>query len=69
MKGHAQWQRNQKLTTKHRQQLPILRDAKIKRNDRICQFRIQEHQPAVNLVKTDILGNANRGGLGSTGRG
>lgn len=44
-----------------------LRDTKIKRNDRICQFRIQEHQPAVNLVTVANLGNANRGGIGSSG--
>lgn len=45
-----------------------LRDTKIKRNDRICQFRIIEHQPAVNLVTAEILGNADRGGIGSTGK-
>ena len=45
-----------------------LRDTKIKRNDRICQFRIIEHQPAVNLVTVEILGNADRGGIGSTGK-
>ena len=45
-----------------------LRDAKIKRNDRICQFRIIEHQPTVKLVKTEILGNPDRNGIGSTGR-
>lgn len=44
-----------------------LRDTKIKRNDRICQFRIIEHQPTVNLVKTEILGNPDRSGIGSTG--
>jgi dUTP pyrophosphatase len=45
-----------------------LRDTKIKRNDRICQFRIIEHQPTINLVTVEILGNADRGGIGSTGK-
>ena len=45
-----------------------LRNTKIKRNDRICQFRIVRHQPDVKLVKTEILGNTDRGGIGSTGK-
>ncbi|MBR5305958.1 MAG: deoxyuridine 5'-triphosphate nucleotidohydrolase [Oscillospiraceae bacterium] len=45
-----------------------LRDTKIKRNDRICQFRIIEHQPTVNLVTVAKLGNPDRNGIGSTGR-
>lgn len=45
-----------------------LRDTKIPKNERICQFRIIEHQPQVKLVKTNFLGNSNRGGIGSTGR-
>lgn len=45
-----------------------LRNTKIKRNDRICQFRIIRHQPAVNLVKAEILGNPDRNGIGSTGK-
>lgn len=45
-----------------------LRDTKIPKNERICQFRIIEHQPQVKLIKTDFLGNSNRGGIGSTGR-
>lgn len=37
------------------------------KNERICQFRIIEHQPAVALSPVDTLGNADRGGVGSTG--
>jgi dUTP pyrophosphatase len=44
-----------------------VRDTFIKKNDRICQFRIIEHQPMINLVEVESLGNADRGGLGSTG--
>lgn len=40
----------------------------IKKNERICQFRIIEHQPEIELVTVRKLGNSNRGGLGSTGR-
>lgn len=45
-----------------------LRDTVIEVNDRICQFRIFEHQPAVEFEETEDLGNADRGGIGSTGR-
>ena len=45
-----------------------LRDTKIKRNDRICQFRIQEHQPVINFITVANLGNPDRNGLGSTGK-
>ena len=38
------------------------------KDERICQFRIIEHQPKLNMVEVDTLGNANRGGIGSTGR-
>lgn len=38
------------------------------KNERICQFRIIEHQPTVVLSPVDTLGNADRGGVGSTGR-
>lgn len=43
------------------------RDTIIEKNERICQFRIIEHQPAVELIRVDTLGNADRGGVGSTG--
>ena len=45
-----------------------LRDTKIHVNDRICQFRIMEHQPALDFEETDVLGNEDRGGHGSTGK-
>ena len=45
-----------------------LRDTKIHRNDRICQFRIMEHQPEIMFEEVDRLEGKNRGGFGSTGR-
>lgn len=45
-----------------------VRDTVIPRNERICQFRIIEHQPRIGFVQVFRLGNRNRGGLGSTGR-
>ena len=45
-----------------------VRDTVIHVNDRICQFRIQKHQPVIHFEETDTLGNENRGGIGSTGR-
>lgn len=45
-----------------------VRDTFIEKNERICQFRIIEHQPKVGFVQVLHLGNPNRGGLGSTGR-
>lgn len=44
------------------------RDTFIEKNERICQFRIIEHQPGIGFVQVLHLGNPNRGGLGSTGR-
>ena len=44
-----------------------LRDTVIHVNDRICQFRIMEHQPSFSFEETDCLGNQDRGGHGSTG--
>ena len=43
------------------------RDTHVEKNDRICQFRIIEHQPKIKLTKVESLGNADRGGIGSTG--
>lgn len=45
-----------------------VRDTVIPKNERICQFRIIEHQPSIEFVEVDTLGNPNRGGIGSTGR-
>lgn len=49
--------------------MPVMavRDTEVHVNDRICQFRILEHQPKILFEETDHLGNSNRGGFGSTG--
>ena len=44
-----------------------LRDTVIKVNDRICQFEIQKKQPDIEFIVVDVLGNDDRGGIGSTG--
>ena len=44
------------------------RDTEININDRIGQFRIIEHQPKIVFEEVEDLGNADRGGFGSTGR-
>ena len=43
------------------------RDVVIHANDRICQFRIMEHQPAFEFTEVEKLGDEDRGGFGSTG--
>lgn len=43
------------------------RDAVIKKNERICQFRIMKKQPRIIFENVESLGNNNRGGFGSTG--
>lgn len=43
-------------------------DTEIKKNERIAQFRIIEHQPDIEFEEVDDLGNESRGGWGSTGR-
>ncbi len=50
--------------------MPVLavRDTQVRVNDRICQFRIQKHQPHILFEETDSLHNPNRGGFGSTGK-
>lgn len=45
-----------------------VRDTYIHKNERICQFRIIQHQPLIHLIEVDSLCNENRGGIGSTGR-
>lgn len=42
-------------------------DTVINVNDRICQFRIIEHQPKITFKEVTHLGNENRNGFGSTG--
>ena len=44
-----------------------LRDTEIHVNDRICQFRIMEHQPTIQFEETEKLTGADRGGICSTG--
>ena len=40
-----------------------LRDTEIHVNDRICQFRIMEHQPTIQFEETEKLTGADRGGI------
>lgn len=49
--------------------LPVvaLRDTVINKNDRICQFRIIESMPKVEIKTVEFLDEVNRGGFGSTG--
>ena len=46
--------------------MPVIamRDTEIHVNDRICQFRIQKHQPQISFEEVEMLGNVNRGGIG-----
>jgi dUTP pyrophosphatase len=44
-----------------------LRATTIHFGDRICQFRIVEHQPPLCFLPVAHLGNPDRGGIGSTG--
>jgi len=44
------------------------RDTVIHVNDRICQFRIVEHQPVIAFETVDRLKDSDRGGFGSTGK-
>lgn len=44
-----------------------MRDTEIHVNDRICQFRIAEHQPVIEFKETNTLTSPDRNGFGSTG--
>ena len=44
-----------------------LRETVIEMNDRICQFRIIENQPAIEFEVVKELQAKDRGGIGSTG--
>lgn len=44
------------------------RDTIVRKNDRICQFRIVENQPKLEFEEVERLDNRNRGGFGSTGK-
>ena len=50
--------------------MPVLdiRDTEIHVYDRICQFRIMEHQPVISFEECNTLNGTDRGGFGSTGR-
>lgn len=43
------------------------RDTEVKKNDRICQFRIDLKQPTIIFEELKKLSSVNRGGFGSTG--
>lgn len=45
-----------------------VRDTEIHVNDRICQFRIQKHQPPLQFEEKEHLSDQDRGGFGSTGK-
>lgn len=49
--------------------MPVLaiEDTVIHKGDRICQFRIMKSQPKIRFIESDLSGNENRGGFGSTG--
>lgn len=44
-----------------------IRDTKINKGDRICQFRIIKHQPEILFSEVNKLEGPDRGGIGSTG--
>ena len=44
-----------------------VRDTDIHVNDRVCQFRIMEHQPKLVFEEVQRFDGADRGGFGSTG--
>lgn len=44
-----------------------LRTTHIRKNDRICQFRLVKNQEPIEFIEKDHLDNINRGGFGSTG--
>ena len=50
--------------------VPVMavRDTCIHVNDRICQFRIMEHQPEIIFEEVDHLDGCDRGGFGTTGK-
>lgn len=45
-----------------------LRDTIIHVNDRVCQFRIMEHQPQIVFDEVEALNGPDRGGFGTTGK-
>lgn len=49
--------------------LPVIamEDTTIKKNDRVCQFRINKIQPEIEFEEVEHLDEVNRGGIGSSG--
>lgn len=49
--------------------MPVLamKDTKINKNDRICQFRLFSNQGTISLEKVEFLSENSRNGFGSTG--
>ena len=49
--------------------MPVIamRDTVIKKNDRICQFRIVKRMEQVEMEEVEHLEGVDRGGFGSTG--
>ena len=49
--------------------MPVIamEETTIRKNDRICQFRIMKRMPTVTIVEVEKLEGADRGGFGSTG--
>ena len=45
-----------------------IQDTEIKKGERVCQFRIIEHQPEIEFEVVDRLGNKDRGGWGTSGK-
>lgn len=45
-----------------------IQDTEIKKGERVCQFRIIEHQPEIEFEVVDRLGNEDRGGWGTSGK-
>lgn len=50
--------------------MPVIaiEDTTINKNDRICQFRINEIQPDIEFEEVEHLDDVSRGGFGSTGK-
>lgn len=44
------------------------RDVVVKKNERVCQFRIMKNQPTICFHEVEHLDGEDRGGFGTTGR-
>ena len=44
-----------------------MRDTRIQKGDRICQFRIMQKMPDITMETVEFLSAPDRGGIGSTG--